>query len=164
VKKIAIYLLLASLSMSASAITGHGFTIISETHKVTPGAQGSIKRDVGAVPGSNGEVAAVSSTSDAHGKKNTNIGLKSHHTFSIRNLTGGPQRYKVHYELVTHGMSSIHDIELEIRAQGYAVEGADVFLAVNFPTPAQYPINADTKISGPHSDFFRSNAKLTITN
>ncbi len=147
-KKLALGIIAATITMSAFAMHGEGFKIIHESHKVTgEGATGHLEQNCGGTPDSKYAHAGVN-TYDARGRVRSNIGLQANHFYMVKNETGRSQRYKVHYDIHSIGASNIHDIELELRPGGWVDESAKNFLTVQPTQKGRFEIHASTEVFG----------------
>lgn len=146
-KKIAIGIIISTLSLSAFAMHGEGFTIISETHTVTGAVKGWIEKEDRSSPYAKGTHAGAQ-TYDYRGHVIDNIQMQGNHFYNIHNETGRSQRYKVHYDIHCLRAAGIHDIELELRPGGWIDEVAKNFIIVQPEQKGQFEIHASTDIYG----------------
>jgi hypothetical protein len=164
-KKLSImmFVLFSLFHVSAYALQGHGYRIISETIESSPGAKGGfaqIDKNVNNI--TRNMAFAWSQAYDAVSRVNENTVLKGNHSFNVTNNTKQKQTYTYKYELNCDGQYFRKTDRIEVQPGGVVSDAANSYLTTSHRSSGFFRVNAVTDVSGESSHNHVGTATLRV--
>ncbi len=155
-----VFLFFGLFNLSAHALDGHGFRVLSETIEHSPGVTGGFTETSGKkLPG---VALSWSQAYNAEGLAGMNVVVKANHSFNVTNYTKQNQIYTYKYEINCDGQYFRKIDKIEVRPGGVANEHGDSYVSTYHRQKGLFRINAATEVTGESSHAHQSSATLRI--